>query len=336
VRTNSTRLHLIALSGALALSGFACGADDEETLNDAATGGDNQLLDGGLFDSAIVDAPVSPTPDAATPDAMVDAAPSIMPGATGPKPYLKPSDSPFFGVDFAYFHLEDFEDHALNTPGLVSEGRLSSTFGPGLIDSVDMDDGNLDNRCVKPQGTCDAWWGAGTLTFSFNAQVLGALPTHVGAVWTDGSGKVSFEAFGADGASLYKGGPHLRTGISRRHLQQLDRGRPLLRRPCAGRHLQDHHVEHRGRDRGRPRAIRPRALIALSPRIGPRHQRAQRAQPRPGDRGRQGPRAFRRALRPGAGIGRTRQSRAARQPAAHLAVRAHRDHVLACDPAEPR
>ena len=139
------------------------------------------------------------------------------PGPSTPKNYLRPEDSPFAGVDFEYFHLEDFEDHLLNTPGLRSvvspsssaaSGQPSSSFGAGVIDSVDGDDGIPDdNRCVKKDGVCDAWWGAGTLTFSFDVEVLGALPTHVGGVWTDGLGEVSFEAFGPDGTSIYKLGP---------------------------------------------------------------------------------------------------------------------------------
>ena len=34
----------------------------------------------------------------------------------GPSAYLQASDSPFSGGSFAYFHLEDFEDNALNSP----------------------------------------------------------------------------------------------------------------------------------------------------------------------------------------------------------------------------
>ena len=37
----------------------------------------------------------------------------------GPTAYLQFSDSPFAAVDFSggYFYLENFEDHALSTPG---------------------------------------------------------------------------------------------------------------------------------------------------------------------------------------------------------------------------
>jgi hypothetical protein len=154
-------------------------------------------------------------PDAASPDVGLDA-PVLAPGALPAKPYLGHADSPFAGVDFAYFHLEDVEDHMINTPGLAVEagGRASSTFGPGLIDSVDEDDGNgTDGVCKVSMNTCDAWWGPGALKFTFDAAALGALPTHVGAVWTDGQGTVSFEAFGPGGESLYKFGPFSEPGF---------------------------------------------------------------------------------------------------------------------------
>jgi len=35
-------------------------------------------------------------------------------GLLGPLPYLKRQDSPFFKIDFLYFHLENFEDHIRN------------------------------------------------------------------------------------------------------------------------------------------------------------------------------------------------------------------------------
>ena len=38
----------------------------------------------------------------------------------GPSPYLSFADSPFNGGSFSYFHLEDFEDGSLNTPGVTA------------------------------------------------------------------------------------------------------------------------------------------------------------------------------------------------------------------------
>ena len=45
------------------------------------------------------------------------------------------------------------------------------------------------------------------ISFSFDADMLGSLPTRVGIVWTDGAGETYFEAFHADGDSLGTIGP---------------------------------------------------------------------------------------------------------------------------------
>ncbi len=123
----------------------------------------------------------------------------------GPTAYVQASDSPFAGVDFSggYFHLEDFEDHLLNTPGVAgtSGGVTSVVFGPAVHDSVDIDDGVLDGSGLLG----DSWFFSGASTgFTFDAGVLGALPTYVGFVWTDGPFQtpVSFTAWGADGVSI--------------------------------------------------------------------------------------------------------------------------------------
>jgi len=43
----------------------------------------------------------------------------------GNTPYLSFNDSPFNGTSFSYFHLEDFEDEQLNTPGAsVDRGTI--------------------------------------------------------------------------------------------------------------------------------------------------------------------------------------------------------------------
>ncbi len=62
-------------------------------------------------------------------------------------------------------------------------------------------------------GTCDAYWGGGSLTFTFDADALGGLPTHAGAVWTDGGGLVGFEAFGTDGKIIYEVKPFSEAGF---------------------------------------------------------------------------------------------------------------------------
>jgi hypothetical protein len=132
-------------------------------------------------------------------DAHVDAAPMWY----SPTPYLSFADSPFRGVQFSYFYLEDFEDRVLNTPGVSVDHGYSTkpTFPPGSTDSVDADDGVIDGS----GNGGNSWFstpGSGGLTFTFSATVLGTLPTHAGIVWTDGAGLTSFEAFNACGISL--------------------------------------------------------------------------------------------------------------------------------------
>lgn len=120
----------------------------------------------------------------------------------GPSPYLSFADSPFSTVSFNWFYNETFEDGALNTPGLMVNGGqiLNVNVGGLFTDSVDADDGVIDGLGLHG----NSWWtgfpGFGNkIVFSFDANVLGALPTHVGLVWTDsfppGSDTVVFEAF---------------------------------------------------------------------------------------------------------------------------------------------
>ena len=92
-----------------------------------------------------------------------------------------------------------------NVPGVTaSEGsRVTSVvFGPDIHDSVDADDGVIDGSGLNGDSFFSSYGGDG-ITFTFNAGVLGALPTHAGIVWTDGSGaSITFEAFDENGASL--------------------------------------------------------------------------------------------------------------------------------------
>ena len=80
---------------------------------------------------------------------------------------------------YQWSYLENFDGNTLKAPGLSGNGKSSLSFGKDLIDSVS---GN-------------SWWGSGSLTFSFQSKALGALPTRVGIVWTDGAGSVTFEAW---------------------------------------------------------------------------------------------------------------------------------------------
>jgi len=129
----------------------------------------------------------------------------------GPSPYRSFADSPFAGISFAWFHLENFENGALTVPGVsISTGRV--IFPSDFTDSVDGDDG-----LIKGLGRDGHSWLVpdNCLTITFSAHVLGELPTHVGIVWTDvgfsdsidGFGKVTFEAFDRHGNLIVKIGP---------------------------------------------------------------------------------------------------------------------------------
>ena len=116
----------------------------------------------------------------------------------GPSPYIGLAQSPFAGSPG--FHLEDFDDHALNTPGVTASVGAPSTlsgFSGAIIDQV-----GLNGGCNV--AACDTWFAAGNpgVTFTFSKAVLGALPTAAGLVWTDGAGTITFEAFDQNGQSL--------------------------------------------------------------------------------------------------------------------------------------
>jgi hypothetical protein len=186
--------------------GFDAMVDEvaDAAVQDAIAPIDDPPFDGGVSDSGDAG---SPSPDAGV---------VLEEGALPVSGYLASGDSPFSGVAFDFFFLDDFEDGELNTPGVSDngQGRPSSSFGASLIDSVDEDDGDpTDGRCVNETGTCNAWWGAGSLTFSFDAETLGAAPTHAGAVWTDGAGKVGFEVYDTQGAVVFSIEPFSEPGF---------------------------------------------------------------------------------------------------------------------------
>ena len=121
------------------------------------------------------------------------------------------SDSPFDPTGSAYFHLEDFEDGALNTPGVSASAVWRVAAPSGFTDSVDADDGTINNSGTAGR----SFYSGGTqpsLSITFSATALGGnLPTFVGIVWTDvgivqsgtsGFGDVTFSAFGPMGISL--------------------------------------------------------------------------------------------------------------------------------------
>lgn len=134
--------------------------------------------------------------------------PAANAGLLGPTPYLSFADSPFNGGSFSYFHLENFEDNLLNTPGVSASagGVTSVVFGPSIHDSVDGDDGVIDGSGLAGDSFFSGGGNAG-ISFTFDAGVLGALPTDAGIVWTDGAGTTFFEAFDFLGNSLGSIGP---------------------------------------------------------------------------------------------------------------------------------
>ena len=129
----------------------------------------------------------------------------------GPSPYLQRADSPFnslFGQE--KFWLEDFEDGLLNTPGVTAESEVELIVIGNHIyaDSVDADDGLIDasgtsGYVVGPRFN-DVGSSALGITFTFDASILGGLPSVAGVVWTDGTpgDTIVLEAFRTDGTSL--------------------------------------------------------------------------------------------------------------------------------------
>jgi len=124
----------------------------------------------------------------------------------GPMPYLSKNDSPFLAsINAGTTFLETFESGTLAAPGVTASA--GGVIGPsGITDSVDADDGTIDGSGTGGNSFF-ATPGAVGITFTFNATVLGHLPTQVGIVWTDGAGPTLFEAFGPGGASLGQIGP---------------------------------------------------------------------------------------------------------------------------------
>lgn len=125
---------------------------------------------------------------------------------TGPTPYLSTANSPFLaGINAGTVFLENFECGVQIVPGVTPSA--GSVLGPGgLTDSVDGDDGALDGSGLGGNSLFSGD-GATGITFTFNATTLGAFPTQVGIVWTDGGGTTTFEAFDSVGGSLGTVGP---------------------------------------------------------------------------------------------------------------------------------
>jgi hypothetical protein len=131
-----------------------------------------------------------------------------LPELKGPTPYLEFADSPFDGLSFDWFHLEDFEPLSstsgpgFDVPGVsASDGGIIPPGYSGSIDSVDEDDGAIDGSGLLGHSFFNSP-AAPPLVFTFDAGALGTLPTHAGIVWTDGISPIVFEAFDAGGNTL--------------------------------------------------------------------------------------------------------------------------------------
>ena len=94
-------------------------------------------------------------------------------------------DSPFyeFSKNHPDFHMEDFEDGLLDTPGVtVNVGKV---YGPSeTTDSVDEDDGIKDGVCIDCR-SFNVGERNNFLIITFDESKLKGLPTHAGIVVTD-------------------------------------------------------------------------------------------------------------------------------------------------------
>lgn len=133
----------------------------------------------------------------------------------GPLPYLSFADSPFSGLTFDRFDLEDFEDGLLNTPWVSASAGVVTAPGP-FTDSVDGDDGVIDGFGTAGRSLIAR---ANFITFTFDPLAPGGLPTHIGIAFTDigavsggteGFGTFEYRAYNAAGEQV---GLHIVAGL---------------------------------------------------------------------------------------------------------------------------
>lgn len=119
---------------------------------------------------------------------MAFVSPAALAGWYGPTSYRSFADSPFAGFNYsAYFHLENFEDGLVNTPGLTMTPALGggSVLADGTASSVDLDDGLIDGTGNGRSYILSYFSGstASRLNLTFDPSALGGqLPTDVGFV----------------------------------------------------------------------------------------------------------------------------------------------------------
>lgn len=140
------------------------------------------------------------------PLAALSCTPSIAAELLGPLPYLQAADSPL-DVTAPGYVLQTMENGIFGGTGITSNLLSGSIIGPGgLTDSVDADDGAVDGSGTLGRSLFNVAGGNGA-TITFDARLLGGLPTEVGIVWTDGAGSTLFEAWGPGGVLLGTVGP---------------------------------------------------------------------------------------------------------------------------------
>src|SRR6185369_13473933 len=102
----------------------------------------------------------------------------------GPIPYLSAADNPFTAGSPGLC-IETFEDGTLDPEGVTGNG--APVDPSGITDSVDGDDGVIDGSGTGGHSYFSGN-GSGGITFTFDPQRTGGLPTEAGMVWTDGGG----------------------------------------------------------------------------------------------------------------------------------------------------
>jgi hypothetical protein len=125
-------------------------------------------------------------------------------GLIGPvMPYTSFNDSPFSTMNFTWFHLIRMTDSTSGiSGGPMTAPGATTNVGPfidgpgGFIDSVDGTPQPDDGRSL--------FYGCGScgITFTFDAGVLGSLPTAAGIAWTDGIVPIHFSAIDANGNTI--------------------------------------------------------------------------------------------------------------------------------------
>jgi hypothetical protein len=129
--------------------------------------------------------------------------PSVAITLYGPSLYRSVADSPFdLSRPAGQFFLEDFEDGAIDTPGLISrisDGQNAGVRLPGIhTDSVDADDGTSDgfgsqgHSLVSIVLTIGEGPSSAFVDARFDSDSLGFHPTHLGLVITDANSRGEF------------------------------------------------------------------------------------------------------------------------------------------------